>query len=71
MSTEVQAPMPGTILKVLVKEGDSVSEDQEVLILEAMKMENPISAPAAGTVKSIKVKTDDKVDTGQVLMTIE
>jgi biotin carboxyl carrier protein len=71
MSTEVQAPMPGTILKVLVKEGDAVSEDQEVLILEAMKMENPISAPAAGTIKSIKVKTDDKVDTGQVLMTIE
>jgi biotin carboxyl carrier protein len=71
MSTEVQAPMPGTILKVLVKEGDSVSEDQEVLILEAMKMENPISAPASGTVKSIKVKTDDKVDTGQLLMVIE
>jgi len=71
MSAQVMAPMPGTIIKILVKAGDAVQEDQEVLILEAMKMENPISTPAAGKVKEIKVKVDDKVDTNQVLMVIE
>ncbi|MBW1990297.1 MAG: acetyl-CoA carboxylase biotin carboxyl carrier protein subunit [Deltaproteobacteria bacterium] len=68
---EVLAPMPGTIMKVLVSEGDQVSEDQDVIILEAMKMENPIAAPAAGKVASIAVKPEDKVDAGQVLMVIE
>ncbi|MEW5733646.1 MAG: acetyl-CoA carboxylase biotin carboxyl carrier protein subunit [Thermodesulfobacteriota bacterium] len=70
MSVEVQAPMPGTIMKILVKEGDTVAEDQEVLILEAMKMENPIFSPAGGKVASVKVKAGDKVDTGQTLMEI-
>lgn len=69
--SDVLAPMPGTIVKILVNEGDQVQEDQDVLILEAMKMENPIAATGSGAVASIKVKVDDKVDTGQVLMTIE
>ena len=68
---QVTAPMPGSIMKVLVSEGDQVNEDQDVIILEAMKMENPIASPATGKVASIKVKADDKVDTGQVLMEIE
>ena len=70
MSTEVKAPMPGKILDVLVKVGDQVKEDDEVLMLEAMKMENPIYAPANGTVKEIKVKANDSVETEQVLMVI-
>ena len=53
MSVEVKAPMPGKILEVLVKVGDQVKEDDEILMLEAMKMENPIYAPADGTVKEI------------------
>ncbi|MBI9076616.1 MAG: biotin/lipoyl-binding protein [Desulfatibacillum sp.] len=69
--SEVTAPMPGTIVQILVKEGDQVNEDQDVMVLEAMKMENPIAAPAGGAVKSIQVKEGDKVDSGQVLMTIE
>ncbi len=69
--SDVLAPMPGTIVTMLVSEGDQVQEDQDVLILEAMKMENPIAAPDTGAVASIKVKVGDKVDTGQVLMTIE
>ncbi|MFP4476293.1 MAG: biotin/lipoyl-containing protein [Desulfatibacillaceae bacterium] len=71
MSTEVVAPMPGTIVNVMVKEGDQVTQDQDIVILEAMKMENPIAAPAAGTVASLKVKVDDKVDTGAVIAVIE
>ncbi|MEJ2219456.1 MAG: acetyl-CoA carboxylase biotin carboxyl carrier protein subunit [Desulfobacterales bacterium] len=71
MATEILAPMPGTIINVLVKEGDEVLEYQEVVILEAMKMENAIPTPEAGKVKEIKVKVDDKVSTDQVLMVLE
>ena len=71
MATEILAPMPGTIVNILVKEGDEVLEYQEVVILEAMKMENAIPTPEAGRVKEIKVKKDDKVSTNQVLMVLE
>ncbi len=71
MAIEILAPMPGTIINVLVKEGDEVLEYQEVVILEAMKMENAIPTPEAGKVKEIKVKVDDKVATNQVLMVLE
>ena len=71
MSKEVLAPMPGTIINILVNEGDEVLEYQEVLILEAMKMENAIPSAEAGIVKEIKVKVNDKVATDQVLMVLE
>ncbi len=71
MSVELKAPMPGKILEVLVKVGDQVKEDDEVIMLEAMKMENPIYAPADGTVKEIRVKANDSVETEQVMMVIE
>jgi biotin carboxyl carrier protein len=71
MSAEVRAPMPGKILEVLVKVGDQVKEDDEVIMLEAMKMENPIYAPADGTVKEIMVKANDSVETEQLMMVIE
>ena len=71
MATEILAPMPGTIINILVKEGDEVLEYQEVVILEAMKMENAIPTPEAGKIKEIKVKVDDKVSTDQVLMVLE
>jgi biotin carboxyl carrier protein len=71
MATEILAPMPGTIINILVNEGDEVLEYQEVVILEAMKMENAIPTPEAGKVKEIKVKIDDKVSTDQVLMVLE
>ncbi len=71
MSVDVVAPMPGKILDVLVKVGDKVSEDDELVVLEAMKMENPIYAPADGTVKEVKVKKADTVDSDQVLLVIE
>ena len=71
MSTEIVAPMPGTIINILVNVGDEVLEYQEVLILEAMKMENAIPSVEAGTVKEIKVNVNDKVATNQVLMVLE
>ena len=71
MSIELRAPMPGKILEVLVNVGDKVNEDDEVIMLEAMKMENPIYAPAGGTVKEINVKANDSVETEQIMMVIE
>jgi len=71
MSVEITAPMPGSIVEILVKVGDGVKADDEVIILEAMKMENPIFAPSDGTVKEIKVKLKDSVEADQVLMVLE
>lgn len=71
MAIDVEAPFPGTIIQVLVKIGDSVKEDEEVIILEAMKMQNPIVAPADGKVREILVRAQEEVDTGQVLIVLE
>jgi len=71
MSTEILAPMPGTIIEIQVNPGDDVVEGQELLVLEAMKMENPIVATADGKVKEVNVKVDDKVATKQVMLVIE
>ena len=68
---EVVAQMPGTIIEILVSVGDTVDEEQELMILESMKMENPVYPPSAGTVKEIRVAVGDKVATDQVLLIIE
>ena len=66
----VSAPMQGTIVKVLVAEGDAVEPGQALRVLEAMKMENHINAEAGGTVKEIRVAAGDTVGTGDVLIVI-
>ncbi|MCG8564599.1 MAG: acetyl-CoA carboxylase biotin carboxyl carrier protein subunit [Desulfobacterales bacterium] len=71
MSTEILAPMPGTIIDIQVAVGDAVEEGQELLILEAMKMENPIVSTAAGKVAEIKVAKDAKVASKEVMIVIE
>lgn len=65
---ELKAPMPGLVLKVLVSEGDEVKKGDNILVLEAMKMENIIKSPADGLIKSIKVKPSDKVEKNQVMV---
>ena len=67
----ITAPMQGTIVKVLVGEGDTVEAGQAVLVLEAMKMENHINAETSGTVREIRVAEGDTVGTGDVLVVIE
>jgi biotin carboxyl carrier protein len=71
MSKQIVAPMPGKVVDILVKTGDEVLEYQEVLILEAMKMENAIPSPESGKVKAILVKKDDTVAAKQVLIELE
>lgn len=71
MSTKILSPMPGTIFQVHVQEGDDVIEGQELLVLEAMKMENPIVSTTAGKIKEVQVKVEDKVATKQLLLVIE
>lgn len=71
MATEVTVPMVGKIVNILVNVGDSVSEDDQIAILEAMKMEMPVVAPASGVIKEIKVSPGQEVDADTVLAIIE
>jgi biotin carboxyl carrier protein len=63
--------MPGTVVRVLVTEGDTVSANDAVVVLEAMKMEHSVVAPYAGTVTHLHVGTGDSVDSGTVLAVVE
>ena len=65
---ELKAPMPGLVLRTFVKDGDAVSKGDNLLILEAMKMENIIKAPADAVVKTVKIKPGDKVEKAQILL---
>ena len=69
-AVSVTAPMPGNILDVKVKAGDSVKAGDTLLILEAMKMENEISAPQDGTIASVNVRKGDVVNSGDLLITM-
>ena len=66
----VNAPMPGTILKVNVTQGQAVKEGDVLCVLEAMKMENEIMAPKAGTVNQVVVSKGSSVNTGDALVVI-
>ena len=69
-STVIKAPMPGTIIKVNVKAGDSVKRGDVLCVLEAMKMENEIMAPADGTVAGVNVSSGESVQTDAVLLSL-
>ena len=71
MATEVYAPMVGKIVRFLVKPGDSVEEDEPILMLEAMKLEMPVVAPADGTVKEFRVKEGQEVESDTILAIID
>jgi biotin carboxyl carrier protein len=64
----IKAPMPGLIIDLKIKVGDTVKSGDALLILEAMKMENILKSPGEGVVKNVKVKKGDSVEKGQVLI---
>ena len=70
-SGEITTAMPGKVVKVFVKEGDTVEAGDPVVVLEAMKMENEFKAPDKGVVKSVKVSEGDIVESGAILVVIE
>jgi biotin carboxyl carrier protein len=65
---EIKAPMPGLVLKMLVKEGDAVKKNDAIIILEAMKMENVIKSPSDAVVKKIHAQEKTAVEKGQLLV---
>ena len=71
MNKNIIAPLPGTIVEILVQPGDDVKDGQAVVILEAMKMENEIQAECSGRVVSVNVAEGDKVRIGLELIKIE
>jgi biotin carboxyl carrier protein len=69
--TEVKAELVGNVWRVKTEPGAEVAEDDELLVLESMKMEIPVTAPRAGTVREVRVKEGEVVREGQVLVVLE
>ena len=70
-SVAVKAPLQGTVMKVNVKPGDTVTKGAPVAVIEELKMENDVPAPQDGVVASVDVKSGDSVKTDQVLLTLK
>ena len=66
----VKAPMPGTVVNVVVTTGQSVKAGDDLVFIEAMKMETPVKAPQDATVATIEVSKGEAVDSGKVLVTL-
>ncbi|MGI6452128.1 MAG: acetyl-CoA carboxylase biotin carboxyl carrier protein subunit [Syntrophomonadaceae bacterium] len=67
----LESPLAGKIFEINIEVGQSVEEDDEVMVIDALKMENPVYCTASGIVKEIKVKVGDQVNEGDVLAIIE
>ncbi|MGA8833259.1 MAG: biotin/lipoyl-containing protein [Desulfomonilaceae bacterium] len=67
---EVTMPMNGKVINIMVKVGDAVQEDAELVVIEAMKMELPVVAVASGTIKEIKAKVGESYQVDDVLVVI-
>lgn len=65
---EIKAPMPGLVLNVIVEAGQEVNKGDNLIVLEAMKMENIIKSPSSGTVKKILVTKGDKVEKNEIMI---
>ena len=69
-SVAVKAPMPGTVVNVVVSAGKAVKAGDDLVFIEAMKMETPVKAPQDGTVATVEVSKGEAVDSGKVLVTL-
>ncbi|AWX57186.1 MULTISPECIES: biotin/lipoyl-containing protein [Brevibacillus] len=68
---QVAANMAGTVINVLVQPGDEITEGQDVLVLESMKMEVPVQAQASGKVVEVKANIGDFVNDGDIIVVLE
>ena len=68
---ELKAPMPGLVVRLLARPGDSVEAGQPLVVLQAMKMENELSLPRGGTLQAVMVGEGETVNAGQVLAVVE
>ncbi|MFY9607023.1 MAG: acetyl-CoA carboxylase biotin carboxyl carrier protein subunit [Blastocatellia bacterium] len=68
---QLTAPMPGKVVRVLLKPGDEVSEGQGVIVVEAMKMQNEIKSPKTGRILQVRVSEGDTINNNQVLAVVE
>jgi biotin carboxyl carrier protein len=71
MAQNVVAPLAGIVLRINVSKGDKVAEDDEIIVIEAMKMETMVYASCSGTIQEIKVKEGQSVEEEDVLLSIE
>lgn len=71
VAPEVKAPLPGIISDIKVKEGDKVSVGETLVVIEAMKMENPIKAPAEVIITKVHIKKGEEVAHGAVMISVE
>ena len=71
MAQEIIAPLDGKVVQLHIRTGDKVEEDEEILVIEAMKMETPIFAPCDGTIREIRVKEGDDVAEKDILAVID
>jgi biotin carboxyl carrier protein len=71
MPEEITAPLAGKIVQMNLEVGATVEEDEEILVIEAMKMETPVYAPLSGTIKEVNVDEGDEVEEDQVLAVID
>jgi len=71
MTREILAPLDGKVFQLKVKPGDTLEEDEEIMVIEAMKMETPIFAPCDGTIREVRVKEGDQVAENDVLAIID
>lgn len=71
MAQEILAPLAGKVVQLNIEVGARVEEDDEALVIEAMKMETPVFVPCNGTVKEVKVKKGDTVEEDDLLAVIE
>ena len=69
-SVAVKAPMPGTVVNVVVTAGQAVKSGDDLVFIEAMKMETPVKAPQDGTIATVDVAKGEAVDSGKVLVTM-
>ncbi len=71
MAEQITAPMVGKVIKIHVKPGDKVSEDDPIVTMEAMKTEMPLVAPCDGTVSEVRVQAGQQVEADDVIAVIE